>query len=55
MNEYDAYYEENVYPLQNGVLKTLAGCAAPFYLTGGTITTLTRRRPGRMPGFVRRR
>lgn len=36
MNEYDAFYEENVYPLQNGVLKTLAGCDAPFYLTGGT-------------------
>lgn len=36
MNEYDAFYEENVYPLQNGVLKTLADCDAPFYLTGGT-------------------
>ncbi len=36
MHESDAYYEENLYPLQNGVLSTLAACDAPFYLTGGT-------------------
>ena len=34
MHESDAYYEEILYPLQNGVL--LAACEAPFYLTGGT-------------------
>ena len=36
MHESDAYYEEILYPLQSGVLSTLAGCEAPFYLTGGT-------------------
>lgn len=36
MNESDSYYEEVMYPLQNGVLKTLAACETPFYLTGGT-------------------
>ncbi len=36
MNESDAYYEETLYPLQNGVLNTLAACGTPFYLTGGT-------------------
>ena len=36
MNGSDAYYEEILYPLQNGVLKTLKDCGAPFYLTGGT-------------------
>ena len=36
MHESDAYYEETLYPLQNGVLSTLAACEAPFYLTGGT-------------------
>ena len=36
MNESEAYYEEILYPLQNGVLTTLAACEAPFYLTGGT-------------------
>ena len=36
MHESDAYYEEILYPLQNGVLSTLAACEAPFYLTGGT-------------------
>ncbi len=36
MNESDSYYEETLYPLQNGVLNTLAACETPFYLTGGT-------------------
>ena len=36
MNESEAYYEEILYPLQNGVLTTLAACEDPFYLTGGT-------------------
>lgn len=36
MHESEAYYEEILYPLQNGVLTTLAACEAPFYLTGGT-------------------
>lgn len=36
MRESEAYYEEILYPLQNGVLRTLAACEAPFYLTGGT-------------------
>ena len=31
MHESDAYYEEILYPLQNGVLSTLAACEAPFY------------------------
>ena len=30
------YYEENLYPLQNGVLKTISECETRFYLTGGT-------------------
>ena len=36
MHESDIYYEEILYPLQNGVLSTLAASKAPFYLTGGT-------------------
>ena len=36
MNESAAWFEETLYPLQNGVLRTLADCGAPFYLTGGT-------------------
>ena len=36
MHESEAYYEAILYPLQNGVLRTLAACEAPFYLTGGT-------------------
>ena len=36
MHESDTYYEEILYPLQNGVLSTLAASRAPFYLTGGT-------------------
>ena len=36
MHESEAYYEEILYPLQNGVLTTLAACKAPLYLSGGT-------------------
>ena len=36
MHESEAYYEETLYPLRNGVLTTHAACEAPFYLTGGT-------------------
>ena len=36
MHESENYYEEILYPLQNGALTTLAACEAPFYLTGGT-------------------
>ena len=36
MHESEAYYEEILYLLQNGVPTTLAACEAPFYLTGGT-------------------
>ncbi|MDR3172218.1 MAG: nucleotidyl transferase AbiEii/AbiGii toxin family protein [Treponema sp.] len=30
------YYEENLYPLQDGVLNTIARSATDFFLTGGT-------------------
>jgi predicted nucleotidyltransferase component of viral defense system len=30
------YYEESLYPLQDGVLNVLAHCNVPFFLTGGT-------------------
>jgi hypothetical protein len=30
------YYEENLYPLQNGVLNIISSCKTHFYLTGGT-------------------
>jgi hypothetical protein len=30
------YYEERLYPLQDGVLKTVNGCGTRFFLTGGT-------------------
>ena len=30
------YYEENMYPLQNGVLRAVESCKTRFYLTGGT-------------------
>ena len=36
MNEPGAYFEEILYPLQNGVLSSVADSGAPFYLTGGT-------------------
>lgn len=30
------YYEENLYPLQNGALEIISRCKTRFYLTGGT-------------------
>ena len=36
MHESEAFYEEILYPLQNGVLTTLANSSTGFYLTGGT-------------------
>jgi len=30
------YYEEKLYPLQDGVLNVVEDCGTPFYLTGGT-------------------
>jgi predicted nucleotidyltransferase component of viral defense system len=37
MNELGKYYRENLYPLQNGVLRRLESIHSPFYLTGGTL------------------
>jgi len=36
MISYSEYYEESLYPLQDGVLNSVGNCKAPFYLTGGT-------------------
>jgi len=36
MISYSEYYEERLYPLQDGVLNSVEKCKAPFYLTGGT-------------------
>ena len=36
MTSLSQYYEENLYPLQNGVLRTVGNCNTRFYLTGGT-------------------
>ena len=30
------YYEENLYPLQDGVMNTISKCGTRFFLTGGT-------------------
>jgi len=30
------YYEENLYPLQDGVMNTISKCGIRFFLTGGT-------------------
>jgi predicted nucleotidyltransferase component of viral defense system len=30
------YYEKNLYPLQDGVLRAVSSCKTRFYLTGGT-------------------
>src|SRR5215469_431770 len=30
------YYEKNLYPLQNGVLRAVENCKTQFFLTGGT-------------------
>ena len=34
--QYSKYYEENLYPFQDKVLRILKNCDLPFYLTGGT-------------------
>lgn len=36
MNDLGKYYEENLYPLQNGVLNIVRRSRTPFFLTGGT-------------------
>jgi hypothetical protein len=36
MSPLDAFYEDNLYPLQNGVLRIVEKLGSPFYLTGGT-------------------
>jgi len=36
MNFHSSYYEEKLYPLQDGVLSCVAGCGTDFFLTGGT-------------------
>ena len=36
MTSLSQYYEENLYPLQNGVLRVVENCKTQFFLTGGT-------------------
>jgi predicted nucleotidyltransferase component of viral defense system len=36
MNDSEKYYEEKLYPLQNGVLDIVQKAETPFFLTGGT-------------------
>ena len=36
MTSLSEYYEESLYPLQNGVLRVVESCKTRFYLTGGT-------------------
>lgn len=36
MTIYSEFYEESLYPLQNGVLNTIKTLNVPFYLSGGT-------------------
>ena len=36
MNDLAKYYEESLYPLQNGVLSIVQKSKTPFFLTGGT-------------------
>jgi len=36
MTSLSRYYEESLYPLQNGVLGAVRNCKTRFYLTGGT-------------------
>ena len=36
MNEYEKYYEESLYPFQDGILSIVKRIDVPFYLTGGT-------------------
>ncbi|KKL81481.1 hypothetical protein LCGC14_1994380 [marine sediment metagenome] len=35
MNALEKYYEENLYPLQDGVLNIVKKSRTPFFLTGG--------------------
>ena len=34
--EHSQYYEEKLYPIQDGVMSIVSRCNAHFYLTGGT-------------------
>ena len=36
MTMHSQYYEESLYPLQDGVMNAISKCGAHFYLTGGT-------------------
>ena len=36
MNSYSKFYEEKLYPLQDGILRIVSELNLPFYLTGGT-------------------
>ena len=36
MKSYTKYYEEKLYPLQDGILRIVKDLKLPFYLTGGT-------------------
>ncbi len=36
MSSFSEYYEKILYPLQDGVLKCVAGSGTEFFLTGGT-------------------
>jgi hypothetical protein len=36
MTSHSEFYEKNLYPLQDGVLKCVSGCGTDFFLTGGT-------------------
>ena len=36
MNRLEKYYEEKLYPMQDGVIKIVKDLGLPFYLTGGT-------------------
>jgi hypothetical protein len=36
MTSLSEYYEESLYPLQNGVLRAVESCKTRFFLTGGT-------------------
>ena len=39
MTSHTQYYEENLHPLQDKILKTVNSLSSPFYLTGGTAET----------------
>ncbi len=36
MQDYKKFYEDKLYPLQDGILQLMNKLATPFYLTGGT-------------------